>query len=222
MDGPTGTNAAGRWTGWSGCLSWRVLDKAMAYTPPGQPRGRPPKPQALRQGHRRGYLTVVQPEQQAQPRRFPRAPAGLLPQTRRLWQNYWRSPVAQAADLDADAFLLERWIRAVDECERVGEAFRQVRFLRHDDRLVLNPLARYLHQLERTVAYAETQLGLTPVAGVRLGIALGKRPLTAADLNRVLVEAPRGKQGNGGTGEAEGWEEDGSRRRPPRSSSRPL
>ncbi|MBI2912014.1 MAG: P27 family phage terminase small subunit [Chloroflexi bacterium] len=177
----------------------------MAYTPTGQPRGRPPKPEHLRHGHRKGHLTVVQPEQQVQPRRVPRAPAGLLPQTRALWRDYWRSPVAQAADLDADAFLLERWIRAVDEWERVGEAFREVRFLWHDDRLVLNPLARYLHQLERTINYAETQLGLTPVARVRLGITIGQERLTAAALNRMLDEGARKARPAGSVVEAEEW-----------------
>ena len=51
---------------------------------------------------------------------------------------------------------------------------------------VLNPLAPYLATLEATIARAEQELGLTPMARAKLGIVIGQEALTADALNRSL------------------------------------
>jgi P27 family predicted phage terminase small subunit len=121
----------------------------------------------------------------------PKAPTGLLASSRRRWRDYWESQVAQAADRVADLHRVERWIHAVDEYERVRPIFRRTRLVKGSTgQIVLNPLASYLAQIEATIQRAETDLGLTPVARLRLGIAYGQAALTADELNRRLDDPP--------------------------------
>ena len=119
----------------------------------------------------------------------PRAPKNLLPASKRLWTDFWNSPVSHAIDPDADRYRIERWITTVDEYERVNAAFKATRIVRGSTgQPALNPLAQYLQQLLAEINKAETELGLTPLARMRLGIAYGEAQLTALELARALDE----------------------------------
>jgi P27 family predicted phage terminase small subunit len=173
-------------------------------------RGPIPKDSTRRQGHRTGPTPLVLPGKPAPDReksapkpaksgpkpakngpktRALRAPNGLLAATRRIWNAYWNSPVSRAVDVDADRYRVERWISTVDEYERVNAAFKQTRIVKGSTgQPVLNLLNQYLQQLLAEINKAETELGLTPLARMRLGIAYGEAQLTALELARALDE----------------------------------
>jgi P27 family predicted phage terminase small subunit len=173
-------------------------------------RGPIPKDATRRQGHRKGpALTVLPGNPKPEPMstgqnpaktdpksaktgpksREMRAPKGLLAATKRIWSAYWNSPASRAADPGADRYRVERWITTVDEYERINAAFKQTRIVKGSTgQPVLNPLSQYLQQLLAEINKAETELGLTPLARMRLGIAYGEAQLTALELARALDE----------------------------------
>lgn len=149
----------------------------------------PIKRPADRQGHpKRGPLEIVA----TKPTDFaiPAAPPGLLKQSRDRWDAYWRSSVSSAVDLNADFGLVERWIRSVDEWHRAYRDFRKDRVTEGSTgQLVLSPLAKLISQLESEITRCEQQLGLTPVARLKLGLTANQARLTAEQLNRSLSES---------------------------------
>ena len=121
----------------------------------------------------------------------PLPPRGLLKRSRERWRGYWNSQVARAVDPVADLHLVERWIKAVDEYERVLPVFEKTRLVKGSmGQLVMNPLAAYLQQVKGELSKCETELGLTPMARLRLGLVAAQGQLTVEELNRRL-SAPR-------------------------------
>lgn len=115
-------------------------------------------------------------------------PAGLLKVTRERWGVFWESPLA-AAVLATDHVGLARWIRSVDEWERAMRAFRRRRIVDGSTgQPVLNPLAAYIVSREAAIREAEEKYGMTPLARLKLGIAVGQARLTAAELNKALQQ----------------------------------
>jgi P27 family predicted phage terminase small subunit len=118
---------------------------------------------------------------------IPDPPSGLLKKTGETWRAYWESQVSAAVDRKADGHRIERWIRAVDEYERCSRTFRRHRIVSGSTgQPTLNPLAAYLAKLETSITKAEAELGLTPMARLKLGIAYGEAQMTARELNRQL------------------------------------
>lgn len=114
----------------------------------------------------------------------PECPQGMLVATRRRWDDFWASPVAAAVDRHSDIPRLERWIAQVDEYERCMRVFRKSRLVRGSTgQPVLNPLAQYLSTLENQISRTETEFGMTPMARLRLGIAVGEAHRSLAELN---------------------------------------
>ena len=98
----------------------------------------------------------------------------LLPEVRELWAELWRSPVAGAVDLRADAARLRRLFQAIDERLIVSAAVARNRLVagsRGQPRL--NPLVAYEAQLTREIERAMEHFGMTPLARFRLGIEAG-------------------------------------------------
>jgi P27 family predicted phage terminase small subunit len=101
--------------------------------------------------------------------------SGMLQATRDRWAAFWGSQVARAVNVDSDLPRLIRWARATDEYDRVAEVCKRSRLVKGSmGQPVLNPLFSYLAQLEAQIARAETEFGMTPMARLRLGIALGE------------------------------------------------
>lgn len=120
---------------------------------------------------------------------IPAPPPSLLKASKERWESYWHSAVSSAADLQADWGVLERWIRSVDEWHRAYRDFRKARTTEGSTgQLVLSPLAKLIRQLEAEIARAEHELGLTPMARLKLGLTAGQARLTAEQLNRSLSE----------------------------------
>jgi P27 family predicted phage terminase small subunit len=169
-------------------------------------RGPIPKDAGRRQGHRTGRDLPIVPAKTSPDRAkttsklaktgpntaktpMPRPPKGPLAASKRLWTAFWNSPVSHTVDLAADRYRIERWISTVDEYERINAAFKHTRIVKGSTgQPVLNPLAQYLQQLLGEINKAEAELGLTPLARMRLGIAYGEAKLTALELSRALDE----------------------------------
>ena len=54
----------------------------------------------------------------------------------------------------------------------------------------LNPIYDLIFKLEGSIHTLETELGASPLARARLGIAVGQATLTAAELNRMTRDRP--------------------------------
>jgi len=155
--------------------------------------GRLPKPIDQRHGHRRRTgLTVPRGGER---RSVPRPPDGLLPSSRKHWRAYWLSDVARAADRKVDLPRIERWIGALDEYARVNAIFKQTRLVKGSTgQPALNPFANYLASLALELRAAENDLGLTPLARLRLGITYGQWRFTLEDLQRSLGQSTKGRR----------------------------
>jgi P27 family predicted phage terminase small subunit len=116
----------------------------------------------------------------------PAPPSGLLKASRERWIAFWSSDVARAVDVAADGDRLTRWITYVDEWHRAMRDFRRQRVAQGSmGQPRLHPLAGCLAQLEQAIARAEGELGLTPLARMKLGVATEEAALTAQRLNEI-------------------------------------
>lgn len=149
-----------------------------------------PKPRETRQRWaKRPEVGIVKVDPADKPV-IPLAPKGLTTASKKRWRTFWLSPLASVVEISTDLHRVERWIQAVDEYEKVGKVFRSSRLVKGSTgQPVLNPLASYLASLEATISRAEQELGMTPLARLKLGIAVGQAKLTAEALNKSLSEA---------------------------------
>ena len=114
----------------------------------------------------------------------------LLPEVRELWAELWRSPVAGAVDLRADAARLRRLFQAIDERVIVAAAIARNRLVagsRGQPRL--NPLVGYEARLTREIERAMEHFGMTPLARFRLGIEAGEAAHALARMGERLDRA---------------------------------
>ncbi len=148
--------------------------------------GSPKKPPAVRRGTN-GTQDVQLREDAPE---TPACPRGLLKRTRERWESYWSSDVARAVDPIADLHCVERWIAALDEYERVLPQVRRKRTLDTAQGVVLNPLATYLARVQREIRSAEAELGLTPMARLKLGITFQEARRTLPVAKRETEQEP--------------------------------
>lgn len=149
--------------------------------------GAPRRAESSRVGHRTyPSLSVLPVGPDAPP---PPPPPGIRKGTRarKLWDAVWESELARVIDRRTDLPRLERWIWATAELERVRRTLQRTRLVRGSTgQPVLNPLASYAADLERTIEKAEDAFGMTPKARLGLGLDVAQLAKTAADLNRML------------------------------------
>jgi P27 family predicted phage terminase small subunit len=120
-------------------------------------------------------------------RDVPAPPPGLLKPAKDRWQGFWGSEVARAVDPQSDLPALERWVKATDEYDRVARVVKRSRLVRGSmGQPVAHPLLSYLGQLEGQISKAEAAFGMTPIARLRLGIALGEAARSLESLNEEL------------------------------------
>lgn len=147
-------------------------------------RGPLPKPKEESQGRRPSAEIVLL---QGNKIEAPKPDKTWLAQTRDAWCAYWESSVAQLVD-EVDLPAVRRLFALRDQHER---ALRKVA----DSPLVsgsmgqpvLNPLAQYMGKLESTIAKLENELGLTPLARMRLGVATGEAAKSLAEMNAAFA-----------------------------------
>lgn len=130
-------------------------------------------------------------------------PTGMLKAQQEAWNRYWLSDVAGALTPEA-------WPLVCRYFQYLDEHARSLSVLRKGHRLVegsqgqprLNPLADYVARLEASMGRIETELGLSPMARARLGVAAGQARLTAAEVNRMALEPADDDE----EVDADGWE----------------
>lgn len=153
--------------------------------------------ESTRVGHRAYPMLTALPG--GQPGPPPPLPAGIRSRrTRAIWERFWGSELRRVVNDATDLPRLERWIRAVDELEKVQRTLRVTRLVRGSTgQPVLNPLAGYADSLERTIEKAEEAFGMTPKHRLGLGLDVAALARTAADLNRMLEESDDDGDGAG-------------------------
>lgn len=122
----------------------------------------------------------------------PECPAGLHAVAAAAWREFWDSPIAGAIDYGADGAALRRWIACVSEREHASEAMAGELLVdgsMHNK--VINPLVGYVDKLTKEITHYEEHFGMTPLARMRLGIAIESGKASIADLAaRLDTRAP--------------------------------
>lgn len=112
---------------------------------------------------------------------YPDPPDDLLDSTVQRWVAFWESDSARMVDHLADMPRLIRWIEQLDEYDRVVEKMGRDWLVRGSTgNEVLNPLARYLAQLDTQLARTETEFGMTPMGRKKLSLK-AEEPAPAVD-----------------------------------------
>jgi P27 family predicted phage terminase small subunit len=152
--------------------------------------GPPPKPDDRRQRRnertstkRAGAGLVALPGGQPVP---PAAPSGLLKATREDWVEFWQSPLGSLV-VSADFPAVRRLFTLYDERSRAYQGYRRERLvLGGNKQQALNPLLAAMGMLDKEIRALEDRFGLTPMARLRLGVALGEAAKSLDELNRSL------------------------------------
>jgi len=116
----------------------------------------------------------------------PPAPSGLLKATREDWSGFWASPLASLV-IPADLPALRRLFTLYDERLRAYQGYRKGRLVAGSmGQPVLNPLFAAMKSADAEIRALEDRLGLSPIARLRLGVALGEAARSLDELNRSL------------------------------------
>jgi hypothetical protein len=116
----------------------------------------------------------------------PPAPSGLLKATREDWVEFWRSPLGSLV-VPADFPALRRLFTLCDERARALKGYRQERLVPGSTgQTVLNPLFGAMKAADAEIRALEDRFGLSPIARLRLGVALGEAAKSLDELNRSL------------------------------------
>jgi hypothetical protein len=124
------------------------------------------------------------------PRKRPRGRSRWLESTKRFYRAFWSDPVARLVAPAAEPAVL-RYHDLLDERERT---LREVRARRttpgSKGQPALNPLARYLMDVEGALGRLETELGITPASRARLKLD----EASATDVLDRLFQRARGER----------------------------
>lgn len=152
--------------------------------------GPPPKQPDRRQGRgertstkRAGVGLVALPGGKVEE---PPPPAGLLKITRQDWAAFWASPLG-ALVVPADLPALRRLFTLYDERARAYQGYRKQRLAPGSmGQPALNPLFAAMKAMDAEIRMLEDRFGLSPIARLRLGVALGEAAKSLDELNRSL------------------------------------
>jgi len=148
-------------------------------------RGPLPKPAGEAQGHRSRELQIISGSSELK-NEPPKPTRGWLKQTRDRWYTYWDSDVAGVAQ-EVDVPAVERLFGMYDQYSRVMKVVKKSLVVRGSTgQIRTNPLAEHALKLETQILRLENELGLTPMARQRLGIAVGEAATSLASINDLL------------------------------------
>jgi P27 family predicted phage terminase small subunit len=116
----------------------------------------------------------------------PPPPTGLLKATREDWSGFWESPLASLV-VPADVPALRRLFALYDERLRAYQGYRRQRLAPGSmGQPTLNPLFGAMKGMDAEIRALEDRFGLSPIARLRLGVALGEAAKSLDELNRSL------------------------------------
>lgn len=153
------------------------------------------KPAAKRQGRGTsdvGELHVVKGvETPPLPRLSGKVP---LKYTREVWRSFWSSSLPQLLTA-ADHVALLRLFGMYDERERLDRQFRRSPFVTGSTgQTVAHPSAKLVASLDGRIVALEDRFGITPLARMKLGIAVGEAARSLEDLNSEFDEDLNGEE----------------------------
>ena len=152
-------------------------------------RGRIPKQKNKLTGHRDNSLSVIQGGKAF---KTPKANSRWLAKTKRYWNEYWNSDLASTAQkVDFPAFY--RLFQFYDEVERANRTIQNMGNsgllgVGSTGQPTINPLITLTLKLEEKILKLEQELGLTPLARQRLGIAFGEAQMGFKQLQQLLQD----------------------------------
>ena len=152
-------------------------------------RGRLPKQKDKLTGHRDSSLSVIQGGKAFE---TPKANSRWLAKTKRYWIEYWDSDLASTAQkVDFPAFY--RLFQFYDEVERANRTIQNMGNsgllgVGSTGQPTINPLITLTLKLEEKILKLEQELGLTPLARQRLGIAFGEAQMGFKQLQQLLQD----------------------------------
>jgi len=152
-------------------------------------RGRIPKQKNKLTGHRDNSLSVIQGGKAFE---TPKANSRWLAKTKRYWNEYWNSDLASTAQkVDFPAFY--RLFQFYDEVERANRTIQNMGNsgllgVGSTGQPTINPLITLTLKLEEKILKLEQELGLTPLARQRLGIAFGEAQMGFKQLQQLLQD----------------------------------
>lgn len=119
----------------------------------------------------------------------PPAPKGLLKSSQELWAAFWASPAAAGLH-PVDVSLVEEWVCARDQWRRALNAVARTPVVQGSmGQPVQNPLMGWVASREAAMEKARRQIGVGLRNRADLGVSVGQAALTAAELNRMTLEA---------------------------------
>lgn len=114
----------------------------------------------------RRTLTVVT---DSAPLEVPPMPKGLRGSGKRQWEAYWGDRVSLAAT-PVDGYDIERYCRLLDERDTLKRAALRMPVVQHIYGETPNPRWRIVKELTREIEKLREQLGILPLARMRLGL----------------------------------------------------
>jgi P27 family predicted phage terminase small subunit len=153
------------------------------------PKGPIPKQKDKLTGHRDNSLTMLSGGKQLL---TPKPNSRWVAKTIKYWEEYWNSELASTAQaVDLPAFY--RLFQFYDEVERANRVVARqgnAGLLAEGSKgqAVINPLIQLTLKLEEKILKLEQELGLTPLARQRLGIAFGEAQMGFQQLQQLLQQ----------------------------------
>ncbi len=150
-------------------------------------RGRIQKADSV--GHRDHTITILQGSKELTFER-PKPYTQWLKITQERWDTYWDSDLSQMTQL-VDLPALERLFQYYDQIDRANRAIRKggskmLLGTGSKGQQKLHPLIELVLKIEDKVLKLENELGLTPLARQRLGIAFGEASMSILDLQKFM------------------------------------
>ena len=123
--------------------------------------------------------------------KVPKADALWLASTKKQWAEFWSAPAAKKLAPALDLAAVERLFTLYDERARSLSTFRRNRLVKGSQgQVVLNPLGRQINSLNTAILQLEDRLGLSPLARLKMNIAIddpdGDEPASLDELNESL------------------------------------
>ncbi len=119
----------------------------------------------------------------------PSPPSGLRAYGKARWEQFWQSDNAMAVDVNAHAEDLARWIKCVDERERLWEILKKAPVIKGSHgQLIRNPLSLQIRDLTSEIAWLSDRFLMNPLAEFRAQFTASEAGKSAAELLKMLMD----------------------------------